>query len=538
MKKEYKDLIYLIPTAVVLLALFIVTYLYSENVLNSDISAELVLAKELLREHKLFTRNWFYSTEVRVVYTQLISMILLSFMDSWSAVRAVMNLICCVLVIVSYLYMVKPLGMDKKLVYLSTALLLIPFSREYLLIVQIGNSYMPHFILCFMVMGLAFRLFSKKMQKKYMALYILVLAVCGVSGIRYALILVLPLLATSFVMCGAERYMEQKPVFHKEILADRRVKTVLTGCLGYLAGYLVNVLYFGRYYTFEKYETLYLSDFKTHDLFERVGTMIVDILRLFGYTDSANIKSFTGIQSLVAILFVAILIYIMWRLYWGGRKEQGSRNFIRVFALISLFMNVMVFLFFDYMYEKRYFILVFVFFVPLLVMYFENYRKEFRELSKAVSVLFAAACIILCIFNLRQVAVSQENDELKKVARFLEENHANFGMATYWNGDILTELTDGAVCVVNIDELFFLKPYEWLMPSRFLQRSTWETVDSEKFFLILHYTDIANMELEDSPYAYELLDKGERVYAENGYMVFFYDRNTFIDTFASYICND
>lgn len=538
MKKEYKDLYYLIPTAGMLLALFIITYFYSGNVLNSDISSELVLAKELLREHKLFSRNWFYSTEVRVIYTQLISVILLSFLDSWSLVRAVMNLICGILVIVSYCYMMEPLQLDKRLVYLSSVLLLIPFSTEYLLIVQMGNSYMPHYILCFTAIGLALRLFTEKTGKRNLFFFLLVLVGCGVSGIRYALILVLPLLATAFFVCGAERYREQKPVFHRELIADRRVKTALMGLLGYLAGYLVNVLYFGRYYTYEKYDTLYLSDFHTHGLSERLGTMAVDILRLFGYTDSAGIQSFTGIQSLVAIGFAAVLAYILFKVYSAVETEQGNRKFMKAFAVMSLFLNVMVFLFFDYMYEKRYFILVFLFFVPLLVMYFEECRRKPGELSRAVTVLFTAGCVLLCGLNLRYVAVSRENDEIKKVAAFLAENHADFGLATYWNGNILTELTDGEVSVVNIDELYFIEPYEWLMPSRFLERKTWEEEESENFFLLLYYMDLANMELEDNPCAFELLDKGEKVYDENGYMVFFYDKNTFIDTFAGYLCED
>lgn len=538
MKREHKDIIFLIPTVIVLVGLFIVTGIYSENMLNSDISSELVLAKELLREHKLFTQNWFYSTEVRVINTQLISVILLSFMDSWSSVRMVMNLICQLLVIISYLYMMKPLKMDKKFVYLSTALLMIPFSREYLLIVQFGNSYMPHFILCFTAVGLALRLFMKAPQKKNKVLFILVLMGCGVSGIRYALILVLPLLATVVLQCGAERYVNQKPVFHREFLSDRRVKTALAGFLGYLAGYLVNVLYFGRYYTYEKYDNLYMADFKTHGLSERLGTMIIDIFRLFGYTDSASIKSFAGIQDFVAIGFTVILVYMIWRVYYGGRKEQENREFIKIFALMSLAMNILVFLIFDYMYEKRYFMLTFIFFVPLLVMYFENYRKEFRELSRGISVVFVTACIILCSFNLRQMAVSKENDELKAVKQFLVEKHADFGMATYWNGNVLTELSDGEIQVINIDDYKFIYAYEWLMPKRFLEKSTWETIDSEKFFVLLHFTDLANMGLDGNAFAYELLSKGELVYLDNGYSIYFYDRETFIDTYASYICND
>ena len=60
-----------------LLALFIginsiYIWLNGRDLLNSDVAAELMLAKQLNTEGKLLSRNWFYSSELRVLNTQLI----------------------------------------------------------------------------------------------------------------------------------------------------------------------------------------------------------------------------------------------------------------------------------------------------------------------------------------------------------------------------------------------------------------------------------------------------------------------------------
>ncbi|MCM1468095.1 MAG: hypothetical protein NC086_08100 [Alistipes sp.] len=536
---KHKELTYLIPSVIIMSVVFIITYFYSANVINSDMAAELILAKELLREHKLFTKNWFYSTEVRVVYTQLISMVLFLFMRSWSMVRAVMNLICSVLMVVSYLYMVKPLGINKKTAYLSTSLLLIPFSTDFISIMQVGNSYMPHVIFCFLGMGLALRLFDE-IKIKNICFYMLVMVICGVSGIRYALVLTLPLLAAALLVCEEEAYREKRTVFSKALLKDRRVRIALTGLLGYLAGYLVNGLYFGRYYFVEKYDSLAMTDFHVGDnnynILEHLSRAITDIFRLFGYVDGVGVLSFSGIQSMAAICLVAALLYMFWIVYRG--KEEEKVRFFKFFTLMVLIMNVAVFIFINSMSGVRYFILIYVFYIPLIALYFEKYSQKHYDISKAVNMLFIVCCVILCITNLRYIVVCEENDEIKEAAQFLEEKQAKFGMTTFWNGDILTELSDGDIQVVNIAENKFIYPYKWLMPARFLERDTWETVDTEYFFLLLRFTDIADMGLEGNPFAYEKLERGELVYADNGYRIFFYDRDTFIDTYAPYICGD
>ena len=44
-------------------------WFHGNNVMNSDLAAELILAKELNREGTLLSTNWYYSSELRVLNT-------------------------------------------------------------------------------------------------------------------------------------------------------------------------------------------------------------------------------------------------------------------------------------------------------------------------------------------------------------------------------------------------------------------------------------------------------------------------------------
>ncbi|MCM1468751.1 MAG: hypothetical protein NC086_11435, partial [Alistipes sp.] len=357
-----------------------------------------------------------------------------------------------------------------------------------------------------------------------------------------ALAFVLPLLATVGILCMQEAYKAGKTIFCRDIFKDTRIKVVLV-CVGsYLAGYLINSLYFGRYYTFNNYDTLQVTNFREwgniYDIFEHLSVMVTDVFRLFGYVEGANIKSVTGIQSIAAIAFVIVFMFMIGVVY-RSREHEEKEYLFKIFALMLIVMHIAVFIFIDHMYGNRYFILIYVFFIPLITIYFGKYGSRFLDLSKIANTLFIMCSVILCFTNLRDMVVHDDNFYIKDVVRFLEEEQATFGMATFWNGDILTELSDGKIQVININgEKRFAEAYEWLMPARFLERKTWETVDTEHFFVLLRFNDVANMEIEGDLFANALLENGKRVYDYNGYMVYFYDRDAFIDTYASSICID
>ena len=116
--------------------------------LDSDMAAEMIFSRILSEEHHIFsTTNWYYSTEFRVLYTQLIMGPLFRICNNWHVIRTITNLVFYGLMLASYYYFMKPLKVSRGLTVLSSCLLLLPFSETMMTHMQMGNTYMSHVIL-------------------------------------------------------------------------------------------------------------------------------------------------------------------------------------------------------------------------------------------------------------------------------------------------------------------------------------------------------------------------------------------------------
>lgn len=85
--------VWLLPSLIWISLLGVLAALFSENLINSDMSAELILARELVSERKLLSNSWFYSTELRLLNTQLIAVPLFMIFDSFKIVRVLQIII-------------------------------------------------------------------------------------------------------------------------------------------------------------------------------------------------------------------------------------------------------------------------------------------------------------------------------------------------------------------------------------------------------------------------------------------------------------
>ena len=72
-KKElrFNLILMLILAAEIALSMYF-TYKYGMNNVDADNSSEMVLSRLLADEGTFFSRNWFYSTELRVLNTQIV----------------------------------------------------------------------------------------------------------------------------------------------------------------------------------------------------------------------------------------------------------------------------------------------------------------------------------------------------------------------------------------------------------------------------------------------------------------------------------
>lgn len=184
---------FLLPSLLWIGMVAITTILWSDNRVSSDWSAEIILAKEMLREGKLVVSDWHYSTEIRILYTQLFAIPMFFLFHSWDVIRAAQGCLLHFVLLLAYCFCMKPTKISDKWVYLSSIFLFIPFSYTYIDIVHMGQSYQPHMILCFLIIGMYLRLLEKRSGINMTGIIVLSF-LCGLSGIRYLQILSLPLI--------------------------------------------------------------------------------------------------------------------------------------------------------------------------------------------------------------------------------------------------------------------------------------------------------------------------------------------------------
>lgn len=132
---------------VFILSMFLFLYKNIYLMIDSDMSSELVLAKQLATEKKLVTTNWYYSTELRVLNTQLVFTPLFMIFDNWNLVRTLGTLILVIILLLSFLYFAKGFKI-KYSTYLSF-LIVGSISLSYYSFVIVGAYYIPHIAISF-----------------------------------------------------------------------------------------------------------------------------------------------------------------------------------------------------------------------------------------------------------------------------------------------------------------------------------------------------------------------------------------------------
>lgn len=523
-----KELLFLIPTIFWIFLMTIVNYFFSSNIINSDMSSEMVLAREMANNNTLFTSDWFFSTEIRLIYTQLVSVFLFEIMDSWVLIRTITNLVFFIVMLLSYFYCVKPLGISKKAKYLSSMLLFIPYSVEFLDIVHVGNSYITHFIFVFLGVGLALRLF-KKIEVKNLIFFIIVNFISGMMGIRYLVILALPILIASCFFVYFQHQEEKKTIFSIQTLKNQKLILSLVGMVASFAGYKINseVLIEIFNFAFSDCDNLIFVDFTFTNvfvnLFYELSTFLTDSFSLFGWLNGMLIQSTWGVGNICALLIVIIQIIIVIRALKNYKEFSDSEKQILLFMISGLFLNTFLFAFVKGLYGARYYMFVFILIIPIIAVMYSKDKFIKEDFSKLLLIFLFISVSFNGIKTVYYAASHDENKGIKKASEFLAENDLTFGHATFWNANIITELTDGKVDVVNIMSEGLVSPYHWLTTKRYYRESEWKKREEDKVFLLLSHEEVSSNENE------AILKAGELVYMDE-YYIFTYDKKYIMDT--------
>ena len=532
-KKNWLDYASVAALAASVLILIVLNIFWGEHWLDSDMAAEMIFSKLLAEEGNLISSaNWYYSTEFRVLYTQLIMGPLHRIFTDWHIIRVITNVVFYGFMLAGFYFACKPLNICRRNMRLCALALFVPVSEAVMTHLQMGNTYMSHVILCFVTFGLFLRLCDREQKShsgRYIVCAVIFASICvilGISGVRYLLDLLVPMVFTAgiFVMRSSslQLFRQETTGEHlKGLLKSDHIKYLIVSLTGLFfggIGYVINALFVSKIYPFQTYDTTNFIVVSGGIFWERVQNALGELLQMFGYIENKAFLSLRGIITMLAFVMIATLgfVWVKSMRYSLVQStalveptEQNHRRFTVLFAGVSLALHLFVFVFTTSTMVDRYFIPIVIFFLLTLAIYME---WEGLVFDRVVICLVLGGSLALAGVKTYYSFISHDkNADRYEMAEYLVEEGYIFGYASYWNSNIMTEVSDGALEMANLWSLESLGDFKWSS-----KMSSYEPKEG-KVFLIAQKDELEALK------AHGMLEKQEIIFENESYKVLHFD---------------
>ncbi|WP_026653229.1 hypothetical protein [Butyrivibrio proteoclasticus] len=437
---------------------------------NSDIASDMILGKLLSQEGGILSKNWFYSTELHVIHTQLVYKLLFYIWpENYLMVRLVAAVIFLVLIVASFIYMTASAGLKEEGI-LAASILTWPFSQWYVRIVTFGQSYVTYFIIAFVSMGLFFGIVKggKGIGRIVKIALLAVLAfVAGLGGVRLLMICYAPLFATGLLILVYAHYNKFKGQDSDGKGLSKALFVLVTSFVAFLfavIGLFVNRNILSKEYQFQDQFRELWKDFS----FDGFMNTLTDALTLFGWHANVNFVSWQGIINCLNFLLVVLIVVSIVRVYkrFAGfdKVVQLFLTYVGVLTLITV-----VTLSCSYKYYVYYWLPVIPYILVVLAMEIRSEDFDYFRTYKSVVASFVALSIALASVSVyadpNPDDIYQDYDIVDAI-EWLKDTDYTDGFAMFWSSNVVIALTDGRIdmhTVKSIDHLDDLSnEYEWL----------------------------------------------------------------------------
>ncbi|HAC31755.1 MAG TPA: hypothetical protein DCF70_03935 [Treponema sp.] len=517
--------------ALLLCIAFLVTYtvlVSMHKFIDADLSSETLLALECVREKSLVPLGWGYSTEIRLLNTQLISAPLFVFIKSWDVVRALTSLVSCAILSLSCWFLLSKAGVKKTwLKLLGAAFVSCPWSSLQFYVIGWGNYYIPHIVLGFLTLSIFIPIANGTTgnRKRSIAIFYLLAFVSGLSTIRYILIYQFPL-ALAVAILSVRRKERFVPVTLSELKQcfweNKVVRTTLIALFLSGAGYVFNNAVLQRLYNFSQWNDVTFNHFGDVSLLKLLTT----ILRAFGYQE--NVAVFTPSGVINVCVYIAVVFFVVNMIASLKAKLPFEKSLILVFSICTIAFNT--FLYYHTEFIGRYYITVLAYMIPCVIIFIDS--SELGYIKRYCVGTGFALCIFVSSYTSTQDYLTRDfNIDLYPVMDFLKEKVASdpdysFGYSTFDFANLITYFTNEKIEVATVKKARKYVPElggkvdclpdkftkgTWLTPLRYNRES-----HSGKVFLML----------SEPLYRYSadnaVFKNGREVYNDGKFLVFEY----------------
>lgn len=483
-----KQSYWLLLGLVILLTLYMDVYV-ARNVLDGDASDLLYCGNIFAQEKDLFSTNYYYSTEVRLLGLSSVFSFFFLLTGQWTLVRVLGTITVQTIYALSFLFMTRQAGLSRKTRVTVAALSLLPFSIPYARIVLYHLYYTLYLANMFFIIGLTLWTLRRGKEGLKQALLPAVLlgllwTFVGLNGIRHMLLIGIPLLVGCIVeLLRAFRKApwvygkpwRQQVLLHTE--AFRLTLLMIGSCLCFLAGFVINQHVLLPYYGIVNSSSAWYAPIQTA---QRYADIWNGWLTAIGVRNSA--LSLVGIRG---FSLAAALVSFVWLLYRsvcflrkGGTMEQ--RLLGGLYAL-SMFSTTLVFVFDSgCRFYELYYVPVIVLALPTLALELDDHPPVLTA-RKALCFLVSLCFLFQGAYSAWYLRVERRNmdtwsglthqdltcaDECRDCVAFMQENGYQYGMMPYWHANVMIELSNGSLTIL---------PYEDAAPPEEIQVYHWGT---------------------------------------------------------------
>lgn len=477
---------------------------------DSDMASDILLAKECWLKKSFWPTTWIYSTEIRMLSTQIIAAPIFAFTSSLNFVKALSAVLISLLSPISLLFLLNQLKIKENwLKFASCIVVFSPFSVLLWKYFQFGSYYIPHVVWGFIDAGLfislAFNDNSKRKTKVFQVLFFMLSFIFGLTSIRYIIQFIFPITLTATAFRTVKLIKNNESFdFKKFFIKDKTLFYSWISLILAAFGYLANNIILQKIYSFSQYNTITFNSFGDIPF----STWFGDILASFGYTNMVSVFTPAGINNI--LLYIGLAFFILCTIDYikiSAKKETISpRYFFVTFSLVAEIFNCFVFLNSDY--YARYLAITMPLFIPCMAIFIEE-EQIFSVKKYLMAVILFSVTLSNSFITYEKVLSKDENTDKAAVTQFLDKQGYTLGYGTFWNANVFTQLTDGKIEMCNIR-------YEddpWLTTSRYYAP---DYKAGQKTFIILSQKEI------DSDPKLNSIQIGTKVYSDKYYTVYEY----------------
>ncbi|HNX63036.1 MAG TPA: hypothetical protein PKN45_10370 [Candidatus Limiplasma sp.] len=507
--------------------------------MNSDSSSELILSHLLAQQNAVMSTDWYYSTELRAIHSNLVFAPLFKVFSNWHTVRLVGMIIMQVLFLLSYWYLCKQAQFSRQAFFYSGAILMLPFSVQYGQIVLYHSFYITCVTISFLIVGFnlsVIRQWSRpeKKRMRWITLLMLLLTcfLSGLNGVRQLMITLAPMFLSAFLLTLKIEKNMVRPDRRSVWEQWRWVIVGAAACCAGVIGYLINEKVLANIYSYRSYGAT-TTDFITYDNFIN---MMKYFFSQFGYQTGREVFSLEGLLACGSVLAAFYIIVKGLALLFSHKidvktteDETAVGAFIDILAPVSILTMFFTFIFLKAQpYYFLYFIPVIIWIVPFLARQMDV-TKTANVTQKALLFLTCAVLIGNGYYD-NAYFIHPDNkkviyeglgrkdihtvQELQGAVDFLQENQYTLGYASYWCSNVVTEMTNGEIPMVNV-QVNTKNPaiayYNWLTDKRYRDYSF---VEGKKVFLLLPLNE------NDAFLSTPMADTASEVYQDELYVIY------------------